>query len=116
MGPDTEYECTTKPNSAASALTAGLGGEDWYDAEIAPALRDLAKKCHERGMSFVAAVEYEPGERGGTYYLTEDAGLEMQMLRICALTVPNVDAYVINLKRHAHRLGIDTSASWVLAA
>jgi len=27
MGPDTEYECTTKPDSAASALTAGLGVE-----------------------------------------------------------------------------------------
>ena len=111
---DENTRATESHDSAASALTAGLGGEDWYDAEIAPALRDLAKKCHERGMSFVAAVEYEPGERGGTYYLMEDAGLEMEMLRICALTAPNVDAYVINLKRHAHRLGIDTSASWVL--
>jgi len=26
-----------------------------------------------------------------------------------------VDSYVINLKRYAHRLGIDTSASWVLS-
>lgn len=114
MGPDVENERITKPERAASALDDGLGGEAWYDAEIAPALRELAKKCHERGMSFVAAVEYKPGERGGTYYLTEDAGLEMQMLRICALTAPNVDSYVINLKRYAHRLGIDTSASWVL--
>jgi len=91
-----------------------MTNEEWYDAEIAPALAELAKKCHERSMSFVAAVEYEAGKRGGTYYLTEDAGLEMRMLHICAQTVPNVDSYVLNLKRFAKREGIDTSASWVL--
>lgn len=88
--------------------------EEWYDAEIAPALAELAKRCHERGMSFAAVVEYEPGERGGTYYLTENAGLEMRMLHVCAQTVPNVDSYVLNLKRLAAREGIDTSASWAL--
>lgn len=107
-------EQQTKPDGGASVSTAGLGGEGWYDAEIAPALRELAKKCHERGMSFVAAVEYEPNKRGGTYYLTEDAGLEMRMLQLCALTAPNVDAYVLNLKRHANRNGIDMSSSWVM--
>jgi predicted oxidoreductase len=91
-----------------------MTNEEWYDAEIAPALAELAKRCHERGMAFVAAVEYEPGERGGTYYMTEGAGLEMRMLHICAQTVPNVDAYVLNLKRFTEREGIDTSASWVL--
>lgn len=88
--------------------------EAWYDAEIAPALAELAKRCHERGMAFVAAVEYAPGERGGTYYLTDDAGLEMHMLHFCARTAPNVDGYIMNLKRFATRKGIDTSASWVL--
>lgn len=91
-----------------------MTNEEWYDAEIAPALSELAKKCHERDMSFVAAVEYDPGNRGGIYYLTDDAGLEMRMLHICAQTVPNVDSYVINLKRLAARDGIDTSSSFVL--
>ena len=85
--------------------------EEWYDAEIAPTLRDMATKCHERGMSFVAAVEYAPGERGGTYYMTESAGLEMQMIRMCALTAPNVDSYIISLRRFASEHGIDVSAS-----
>lgn len=91
-----------------------MTNEEWYDAEIAPALAGLAKLCHERGMSFAAIVEYEPGQRGVTYHMTEGAGLEMRMLHICALTVPNVDSYVINLKKFALREGIDTSASWVL--
>lgn len=92
-------------------------GEDeaWYDAEIAPALAALAKRCHERGMSFIAAVEYQPGDRGATYYLMEDAGTAMHMLQLCAQTVPNVDSYIINLKRWAKLNNVDTSSSWVLS-
>lgn len=83
------------------ALPETTEGEAWYDAEIAPALANLATRCHERGMSFIAAVEYQPGDRGATYYLTKDAGTAMSMLHICAQTVPNVDSYIINLKRWA---------------
>jgi hypothetical protein len=88
--------------------------EAWYDAEIAPALASLAKRCNERGMSFVAGVEYEPGRRGGTYFVTEDAGTAMRMLYLCANTAPNVDAYIMHLKRWAKEKGVDTSSSWVL--
>lgn len=96
------------------ALPEATEEEAWYDAEIAPALAALAKRCHERGMSFVASVEYQPGDRGGTYYLTADAGIAMRMLHICAMTVPNVDSYIIKLKRFAKENNVDTSSSWVL--
>jgi len=96
------------------ALPETTEDEAWYDTEIAPALATLAKRCHERGMSFIAAVEYQPGDRGATYYLTEDAGTAMRMLHLCAQTVPNVDSYVINLKRWAKLNNVDTSSSWVL--
>ena len=96
------------------ALPEATEGEAWYDAEIAPALAALAERCRERGMAFIAAVEYRPGDRGGTYYLTEDAGTAMRMLYLCAQTVPNVDRYVINLKRWAKLNNVDTSSSWVL--
>jgi len=88
--------------------------EAWYDAEIAPALAALAKRCHERGMSFLAVVEYEPERRGGTYYLTEGAGLSMSMLQLAAHTVPNVDRYVMALRRHCKDVGQDMSGSFVL--
>lgn len=89
--------------------------EAWYDDEIAPALAALATRCHARGMSFVAVVEYQPGDRGATYYLTEDAGIEMHMLHLCGQTVPNVDAYVISLKRWAKLNNIATHSSVVLS-
>ena len=89
-------------------------GEAWYDTEIAPKLAELAKLCNARGMSFLAQVEYQPGDRAGTYFLTEDAGLAMQMAYICARTAPNVDSYFINLMRHCQSKGIDTSACMVM--
>lgn len=91
-----------------------MTNEEWYDAEIAPALADLAKRCNERGMAFIAAVEYEHGECGGTYFLTKDASLPMHMLNICARTAPNVDSYILNLRRHCEANGIDTGASLVM--
>ena len=96
------------------ALPEVSNDEAWYDAEIAPALADLAKRCHERGMSFVAVVEYEPERRAGTYHLTEDAGLSMHMVNLCSRTAPNVDAYVMHLRRHCKEVGQDIGGSFVL--
>lgn len=88
--------------------------EAWYDAEIAPALAALAKRCHERGMSFIASVEYQPGDRGSTYYLTERACLQMHMLHLASRTAPNVDGYIMALRRHCEENGHDISGSFVL--
>ena len=88
--------------------------EAWYDSEIAPALFALAQRCHERGMAFVAAVEYQPGKHAGTYQVGEDAGLNMQMVRMCSQTAPNVDGYIISLVRYCKEKGIDNCASFVM--
>lgn len=88
--------------------------EAWYDAEIAPALAALAKRCHERGMAFVSVVEYQPGDRARTVYMTKDAGLAMEMVNLCAATVPNVDCYIMNLRRLCKERGQDMSGSFVL--
>ena len=89
--------------------------EQWYDAEIAPALMALAERCKERGISLVAVAEYAPGERGATYQLAESAGLEMRMLQMCGVAGANVDGYMIGLARYCKRHGIDTSASMFMA-
>jgi hypothetical protein len=88
--------------------------EDWYDREIAPKLRELSEACHGRGMSFIAAVEYEPGSRARTFQLTDAAGLEMVMINHCAQTAPNVDGFMIGLIRYCREKGIDTGASMFL--
>lgn len=88
--------------------------EDWYDRELAPKLLELANACHERGISFLAVTEYEPGSRAQTRRLTDTAGLEMIMIQHCANTAPNVDGYAIGLIRYCREKGIDMSASIIL--
>jgi hypothetical protein len=51
--------------------------EAFYDAEVAPVLLDLAEKCAERGLHFLAQVEYEPGEFGLTRKFADDPHLAM---------------------------------------
>lgn len=96
------------------ALPEVSDDEAWYDVEIAPALAALAKRCNERGMSFVAVVEYQPGDRGGTYCMTKDAGLEMRMIHLAAQTVPNVDDYIMSLAKFCNANGVDTGSSFVM--
>ena len=104
----------TVMNNEDPALPETTEGEAWYDAEIAPALAELAKRCNERGMAFIAVVEYQPGDRAGTYMMTEDAGLAMHMVGLCSRTAPNVDSYILNLRRHCLAHNIDTGGSFAL--
>lgn len=104
----------TVMNNEDPALPEMSEDEAWYDAEIAPALTAIAKRCSDRGMSFLATVEYEPGRRAGTYYMTEGADLAMQMQYVCAMTVPNVDSYIINLAKSCKSKGIDIGDSMVM--
>lgn len=85
--------------------------EDFYDKEIAPALMDLANKCAERGLHFLAQVEYDPGCFGLTRKFSDNPHLAMVMLEICARARHNIDSYLIALLRHADEHGIDISQS-----
>jgi hypothetical protein len=89
--------------------------EKWYDKEIAPKLKEISRRCEEKGVAFVATVEYEPGERGSTYIIPKDAGLAMIMLRHCSKMGENVDGYIIGLKKYALEHGIDISGSIYLS-
>ena len=103
-------------NNEDPALPETTDDEAWYDTEIAPALAALAKRCHERGMAFVAVVEYQPGDHAGTYMVGEGAGLALHMVSLCSRTAPNVDAYVMNLRKHCKANGIDTGGSFAMRA
>jgi hypothetical protein len=47
--------------------------EALYDEKVAPELARLAKLCQANGLSFVAGVEWEPGEIGRTCAFEKDA-------------------------------------------
>lgn len=85
--------------------------EAWYDEEVAPKLAELANQCGERKISFLSIVEYNPGDRARTQRLEPNAGLEMIMCALCAISVPNIDRYLLNLIRYCNEKNIDLSES-----
>lgn len=79
--------------------------ESAYDSEIAPKLLEIGKRCKELGMSFVALVEYSPGETGRTHTQQPNACNEFLLTAIAAQTRGNIDALAISWARHARKVG-----------
>jgi hypothetical protein len=40
--------------------------EDFYDTEMGPVLLDLARRCQDKGVPFLASVQYGPEDFGTT--------------------------------------------------
>lgn len=91
-----------------------MDNETFYDTQIAPELARLARLCADQGMSFLAAVEYAPGDIGETRLLvTPSWSLELAALAIMAQG--NLDRLVINAARRiAQRSELDAKSSLVL--
>jgi len=78
--------------------------EEFYDDEITPALTEIAKKCHEKGMNFLSTVEFEPNEIGTTAIL-ENAGIEMKVSYLASKCAGNVDLLIMALLKDAKQNG-----------
>lgn len=88
--------------------------EQFYDEEIAPDLLDLAKRCHDRGLSFVAVVEWEPGEQGRTIYLQRSHGLGIELANVAAATNGNVDSLIMYIMRYGEKHGHSSACLKIL--
>lgn len=82
-----------------------MSNETFYDEEIAPKLLELAKKCEGRGISFLASVEFEPGEVSRTESLQKTAGIGQKITHWAARCNGNVDILMIAIQRHAKEHG-----------
>lgn len=82
-----------------------MTNEEFYDTEIAPKLMELCKACNERGMSFLASVEYGPGETGETTQLAEGHGIKALVAYWGIKCHGNVDSFMLAAARHAHKAG-----------
>ncbi len=103
MTPPTTDQPLTEP---AQQTGQQAGGNDaFYDAEIGPRLLELAKLCGERGMSFVANVQYDQGETASTVQLTEDAGYKILLSAWGVRCHGNVDALWNQVVTHARKHG-----------
>lgn len=91
--------------------------ENFYDEQIAPELARLANLCVEHGMSFVAAVEYAPGDIGETRRFAGGYTWPMELVALAIVAMGNIDRLFINVARIANqRADLDETSSMVLRA
>lgn len=84
--------------------------EKFYDDVVAPALADLAKKCHERNMGFEAAVSYESGdgkEYGSTKFLAKNEPFAMRMIDYAIRSEGNIDRFLMVVEKDAKEYSIE---------
>jgi hypothetical protein len=74
--------------------------EVFYDTEVAPILMDLARKCKANGLSFVATVEWNPGDTGETMTISSNAGIKILMAAWAVRAHGNADALILAMMRH----------------
>lgn len=81
-----------------------------YDAEIAPELSRLAKRCEDVGMSFIAEVEWDAAEAAGgmTVALAEGSSFAMRLIKLACEVRGNIDGMFIALRK-AKVPGLDQS-------
>ena len=78
--------------------------EQFYDEEIAPVLLELAKKCDEKSISLISAVEFAPNDIGGTYNIKKP-GIEMKVAYLGCRCLGNVDNLIMSLLKDAKKNG-----------
>lgn len=79
--------------------------EAFYDEEIARVLLELARKCEDNGLSFLALVEYAPGKVGQTLTEQADSDVGFRMASMAARANGNADSLIWALRRHGKKHG-----------
>ena len=88
-----------------------MTNEEFYDAEIAPALLKLAQACQERDMAFLASVEYDPLTMGigRTEFQPPDEigklSVAQRLTHWAARSQGNIDKLMFSVDRHAQKHG-----------
>lgn len=86
-----------------------------YDAEIAPELLKLAKRCQELEMSFVACVEYDPSSHGygrTEFQMPDDKdklSAAQRLVHWAARCEGNIDKLFFTCDRHGQKHGHSSS-------
>jgi hypothetical protein len=88
--------------------------EQFYDEKVAPELLRLAELCKANGLSFVAEVEWTPGESGTTAALQADASFAIRLVHTATKARGNVDALMMALMRYGREHGHNSAALSIL--
>jgi hypothetical protein len=76
-----------------------------YNEQIAPKLAEIGRLCEQHGMSFVAAVEYQPGSLGETRVLAGEVTFAPLLVSMAIQACGNVDKLMLNAWEYARAHG-----------
>lgn len=86
-------------------LNTPVNKEEYYDTHIAPRLLEIANECKDRGLSFVAGVEFGTEEFGRTVQITEECGIGLRLVDQALRAYGNVDSLWLGIQEHAKKFG-----------
>lgn len=87
-----------------------MSDEEFYDAEIAQLLLKAGQLAQDRGLAFVATVEYAPGDFGTTATLPANHSHAMAMNKMAAMAKGNLDALAIGMAKRVREAGCGHSS------
>ena len=79
--------------------------ESVYDAEIAPLLLQVADRCKELGMPFIASVEFAPGSIGKTEVVMHKMSFAQRLAHYAVRAYGNVDKLILGINKYAKEYG-----------
>lgn len=82
-----------------------MTNEEIYDAEIAPKLMEVGKRCEELGFSFAASVEYNYGDTGRTKVRPGESHFKQRLIHWAMECNGNVDSLILAIDRYAQENG-----------
>lgn len=82
-----------------------MTNEQIYDAEIAPKLMEIGKRCQELGFPFVASVEYEYGCTGRTKVRPGASHFKQRLIHWAVNCNGNVDSLIMAIDKYATKNG-----------
>jgi hypothetical protein len=77
--------------------------ERFYDREISKDLMRLAKLCEAKGISFIAQVEYRPGDTAEVVTMPKNAGPKSRLPFYAVKAHGNVDTLIMALMRDGEK-------------
>jgi len=102
----TSKDGTSKDGRGRGDAAAAARDEGFYDEEIAPLLAAISRRCEERGMSFVAACQFDGTGYGVTVSLRDDAALPLMVVEAALRAGLDIDAMLASIERLARRGGL----------
>jgi len=106
----------SQPDGAAESTVDNeipTKNKEWFDQELAPKLLEIAKICEDKGISFIATVEFRVKgrtlSRVSTQALAQFRSMGVNFIQLCNVCGDDIDKFLTLSARMLNELRIDYS-------